>query len=286
LKSTPNLDAMSFLTKNGKSEVSIFGRRLGNVLEPVPCARSLLGFAYLEQSKLADAEHEFATDWIASSQKGCLLGKLGIAALDEKKGDTQAALREISEAAAIDPAFVVTSASTYLGALTAGGQKSKVGEILAAGNPAPALTARPEADASEGRYSACASSLAPIWEELGVRDLRLLCRCSCWTGQAALAMAARLKHARDAAAQFVKKRRNLSLPRVAAWRSLRGHRCAYDFNGLLNERENHVRSRRSSQHCRPVCSNAAGGLRNRIWADARRSCGHRSWRRSRSRAES
>jgi len=156
----------------------------------VPCVKSVLGFAYLQQSKPADAEQQFEMDWNTRSGEGCLLAKLGIAALGEKKGDTQGALREVSEAAAIDPAFVATNASFYLSSLTAGGGDSKIAQILAGQQRSPVVSDGPEVDAKTGHYSACASKLAPNTERLDLQHLRLLCFCSFSTGQDEAVMAA------------------------------------------------------------------------------------------------
>jgi tetratricopeptide (TPR) repeat protein len=158
--------------------------------QTVPCARSILGFAYLQQARFADAEQQFDLDWNTRSGEGCLLGKLGIASLDEKKGDTQDALREVSEAAAIDPAFVATNASLYLSSLTAGGEDSKVAEIPAKQQPEPQVSDDPESDAKKGHYSACVSKLAQKREQLDAPHLRLLCFCSYSTGQDEVVMAA------------------------------------------------------------------------------------------------
>ena len=156
----------------------------------IPCARSILGFAYLQQSKQADAEKQFEMDWNRQSAQGCLLGKLGFAALDEKKGDAEGALREVGETAAIDSAFVATNASLYLATLTAAGQDSKVAQILARQQPVPLGSDSPEVDAKIGHYSACASKLAGDREQLDVPHLRLLCFCSFSTGQDEIVMAA------------------------------------------------------------------------------------------------
>ena len=156
----------------------------------VPCARSMLGFAYLQQSKLADAEQQFELDWDNRTREGCLQGKLGIAALDEKKGDADGALREIGEAARIDPAFVATNVSLYLPSLTAGGEDRKVAQILATQQPPPPGPNSPEDDAQKGEYSACAAKLARSREQLDVPHLHLLCICSFSIGQDETVMAA------------------------------------------------------------------------------------------------
>lgn len=158
------------------------------VSKEVPCARSLLGFAYLQESKLIDARQQFEIDWNPRSGQGCLLGKLGIAALSEKNGDSQAAVQEISEAAAIDPEFVATNAGTYLPELTMGGEESEVGQILASQHEESVELETPENDAKTGHYSACTSTLGSNKEHLDVEQLRLLCFCAYSTGEDEVAM--------------------------------------------------------------------------------------------------
>lgn len=149
----------------------------------VPCVRSILGFAYLRQSNPVQAGQQFAMDWNGHSGQGCLLAKLGMASIDEKNGDTHDALQEVSEAAAIDPAFVAVNAGLYLSVLNSGGTNSPVAEILATRRAMPVASESPETDAMLGHYSACASQLDRNRQHLGIAQLQLLSFCSFSTGQ-------------------------------------------------------------------------------------------------------
>lgn len=159
----------------------------------VPCARSILGFAYLRQSKLTQAAQQFAMDWNERTGRGCLLAKLGTASLHEKRDDTLNAMREVREAAAIDPAFVAVYAGSYVSDLDKGGANSPLAEILATQHAVQVPSASPEVNANEGHYSACASQLIRNSGHLAVAKLHTLCFCSFYTGQDEIVMTASKK---------------------------------------------------------------------------------------------
>jgi tetratricopeptide (TPR) repeat protein len=151
---------------------------------PVPCARSLLGFAYLRNSKNDDAAKEFQLDWNPQSSSECLLAKLGMAAAFADRGDRDDALRELREAAEIDLVFVQKNADSFWNYLTKAGAETGTREILGLMDTVDVEKARPslaEGFWNHGRYSACSSALAASSVSLNVLQLRLLSRCSYYT---------------------------------------------------------------------------------------------------------
>ncbi|MGA2168147.1 MAG: tetratricopeptide repeat protein [Terracidiphilus sp.] len=152
----------------------------------VPCARSYLGFAYLKQSKLDDAAQQFQLDWDSRSRTGCLLAKLGLAALDAERADTGDALRELREAADIDSVFVQKNAEVFWSDLVKAGAETRTREILGTHQSSNSTPVRNELAASymqKGYYSACSSSLAEAFLRLNVHDLRILSLCSYYIGR-------------------------------------------------------------------------------------------------------
>jgi len=161
--------------------------------QAVPCARSYLGFAYLKQSKLDDAAQQFRLDWDSHSQTGCLLAKLGMAALDAEQGDTEGALRELREAAAIDSTFVQKNAEVFWSELTKAGVEAPAREILEmhpSGSVQQTGAEPPASSMRAGHYSECSSSLAGSVQQLDAHDLHLLSFCSYYIGRDDLVLAA------------------------------------------------------------------------------------------------
>ena len=155
-------------------------------LSPVPCPRSLLGFAYLRNSKNDDAAKEFQLDWNPQSSSECLLAKLGMAAAFADRGDRDDALRELRQAAEIDLVFVQRNADLFWNYLTKAGAETGAREILVLKETVDVENARPfhaEEYWNHGRYSACSSALAASSVSLNVLQLRLLSRCSYYTGR-------------------------------------------------------------------------------------------------------
>jgi tetratricopeptide (TPR) repeat protein len=152
----------------------------------VPCARSYLGFAYLRESKSGDAAGQFQADWDSRSRTGCLLGKLGLVALDAERGDTEDALRELNEAADTDSIFVQMNAEVFLSDLVKDGAERQAREILGKHQSSSLPRIGTEAAASymqKGQYSACSSSLAEPSRRLNVQELRILSLCSYYIGR-------------------------------------------------------------------------------------------------------
>lgn len=153
---------------------------------PVPCARSILGFAYLRADKPNDAAHQFQADWDARSETGCLLAKLGSAALNANSGRTADALRELREAAATDPAFVEANSDWYLGNMVSAGVEPQARDILktARANSRSVITSdSPEEMMRRARYSACSDSLAIAHFVQTLKLLRLESLCSFYVGR-------------------------------------------------------------------------------------------------------
>lgn len=96
----------------------------------VPCAHSLLGFAYLRNLKSEEAAQQFQLDWNSPSGSKCLLAKLGLAAVHADRAEGVDALRELREAAAIDPIFVQKNSDYYWNNLIKAGLESGVSAIL------------------------------------------------------------------------------------------------------------------------------------------------------------
>jgi tetratricopeptide (TPR) repeat protein len=170
------------------------------VLKPIvdaspaaPCARSLLGFAYLRDAKLEDAALQFQLDWNAQRETGCLLAKLGLVALDADRADTDAALRELREAVDIDAQFVRNHTEFFWNDLVKAGMETKESRIMAQHGPDELPPAVPKLAGSylnKGQYSACSAALAAAPSTLIPQQLRLLARCSCYVGHDDLVMEA------------------------------------------------------------------------------------------------
>lgn len=159
----------------------------------VPCAHSLLGFSYLRNSKLDEAAQQFQSDWNLPSGSGCLLAKLGLAALYADRANGGEALRELREAAAIDPIFVQKNTDLYWNNLVKAGLESGAREILEHENPVSMQTvqaSRADDYWKTGRYSNCSAALAGSSLPLSVGQLRLLFRCSYFIGRDGLVLSA------------------------------------------------------------------------------------------------
>ena len=152
----------------------------------VPCAHAILGFAFLRASRFDDAAIHFQLDWDSRSKEGCLLAKLGMAALDASRGETQDALLVLRESAAIDAAFVQANSDWYLSDMVKAGAESQTREILAdkhvGGSPSSeSLSALNMM--KKGRYSACSGSLAIPHTPESTERLRLEALCSFYIGR-------------------------------------------------------------------------------------------------------
>ena len=159
----------------------------------VPCAHSILGFALLRASKLDSASGQFQMDWDSDSSEGCLLAKLGAAALNAEQGKTQDALQTLSEAAKIDPAFVRANSDWYLSDLTRAGMESQARAVL---DGRLSDTVHPEKLVSarrlmkQGRYTACSFALSNSYVPEKPENLRLESLCAFYAGRDDLVLTA------------------------------------------------------------------------------------------------
>lgn len=169
----------------------------------VPCAHTYLGFAYLKASKLDDAAQQFQLDWNSRSGEGCLLAKLGLAALDANRNDTLNALRELNEAVESDMLFVQSNADLFLGDMVKAGADARARAILTMNQPS-ALPSAGTASAADslkhGHYAACSSSLNDSFAKLSAPDLRSVALCSYYIGRDDIVMNATAKILKDAPA--------------------------------------------------------------------------------------
>jgi tetratricopeptide (TPR) repeat protein len=168
---------------------SIFDTSAANA----PCAHSLLGFAYLRDTKFDEAAQQFQADWNAQTGSGCLLAKLGFVALDADRSDADGALRELREAAEIDPVFVRSNAALFWNDLVKAGPDRRASEVLERqSSPTSQSPSLKLADHywNIGQYSACSTALAAASGSLSSERLRLLSRCSYYVGQDALVLKA------------------------------------------------------------------------------------------------
>jgi tetratricopeptide (TPR) repeat protein len=159
----------------------------------VPCVHSYLGFAYLKESKFDDAVRQFQADWNSQSKTGCLLAKLGVVAMDARRADTDGALRELREAADIDPISVQRNDDLFLSDIVRAGAEARAREILDArqsGNLPPVPSESPVALMKKGDYSACSASLATSPRLLDAPNLRILSFCSYYIGRDDLVLTA------------------------------------------------------------------------------------------------
>lgn len=147
----------------------------------IRCLHSILGFAYLQESKFTEAAQQFDLDWNQHSG-ACLLAKLGTASLKAKQGNKQDALRELQDTATIDPAFVRANAELYLGDLPSASIENRVRSIPDAEiTTSPKRMMDPAIAVQDGHYSACSSTLARR-PNLDIHELRLLAFCSYYSG--------------------------------------------------------------------------------------------------------
>jgi tetratricopeptide (TPR) repeat protein len=175
--------AESYLQQgNSDRAVLLLGRVVSAQLQ-VPCARSLLGFAYLEKGKLDDASQQFALDWDAAKHEGCLLGHLGAAALAARQSHPDEALDFLRDAIAIDPETTTASQSLFWTSFAAAGLDEQARDVMATAptKAAPEKSAGAALDAKHGRYAACSSEL-PTRGTVPVAELRMLAMCSYYSG--------------------------------------------------------------------------------------------------------
>ena len=159
----------------------------------VPCAHSLLGLAYLRDSKIADAAQQFESDWNLQSGSECLLAKLGFVALYADRADNDDALRNLREAAAIDLVFVQKNTEFYWNNLIKAGLDGSARDILEHENTVDIETARSslaEDYWKTGRYTNCSNALSRSSLPLNAQQLRLLSRCSYFIGRDELVLSA------------------------------------------------------------------------------------------------
>ncbi len=149
----------------------------------VPCVHSILGFAYLAESKLSDAAREFSLDWSGASGE-CLLARLGIVALDARQGGDEDALHELEAVNAIDPAVAQANMDMYWSSLTGERIEDRARAILRSETQKetqPARTQTPSELLREGHYSACGAALVDR-PRLTPDELRMSAFCSYYTG--------------------------------------------------------------------------------------------------------
>jgi tetratricopeptide (TPR) repeat protein len=159
----------------------------------VPCAHSILGFAFLRASKLDNASGQFQMDWDSHSNEGCLLAKLGTAALDAEQGKTQDALQTLSEAAKIDPAFVRANSDWYLSDLARAGMESQTHAVLdgkLSDHAHPGKLVSASSLMKQGRYTACSSALSNSNVPENPENLRLESLCAFYAGSDDLVLTA------------------------------------------------------------------------------------------------
>ena len=159
----------------------------------VPCAHSILGFAFLRASKLDNASGQFQMDWDSDSSEGCLLAKLGTAALDAEQGKTQDALQTLSEAAKIDPAFVRANSDWYLSDLARAGMASQTRAVLGgklSGNAHRGTSVSASSLMKQGRYTACSFALSNSHAPESSESLRLQSLCAFYAGSDDLVLTA------------------------------------------------------------------------------------------------
>jgi tetratricopeptide (TPR) repeat protein len=176
--------AESYL-QQGSTQKAVDTLKSTIALEPrVPCARSILGFALMQDSKDDDAAGQFAMDWSARSG-GCLLANLGNAALDAKRGEIENALNELKQTYEIEPTLVKTNTDLFLNYFVAIGAEGRVREILQSPSrkPAQASDVPPAVNLQKGRYSSCAATLATRLERLGAHELRVMSTCAYYAGR-------------------------------------------------------------------------------------------------------
>jgi tetratricopeptide (TPR) repeat protein len=150
----------------------------------VPCARSILGFTYLAQSKLDEAGQQFSLDWDKASGEGCLLAQLGMASLAAKRANTDESLQRLREAAAIDADAVIANRDLYWSYISSAGLEDRANAILKEGRRQSAAdkSAGASLNMKHGRYSACSSALDGHPEGVSVPQLRVLAMCSYYSG--------------------------------------------------------------------------------------------------------
>ncbi len=159
----------------------------------VPCAHSILGFAFLRASRRDDASSQFQKDWDSDSSEGCLLAKLGMAVLDAEQGKTQDALQTLSEAAKIDPAFVRANSDWYLTDLARAGMESQTREVLGgepSDNAHPGKSVSASSLMKQGRYTACSFALSSLPVPENPENLRLESLCAFYAGRDDLVLTA------------------------------------------------------------------------------------------------
>jgi tetratricopeptide (TPR) repeat protein len=152
----------------------------------VPCIHSLIGFAYLRSAQNEEAAQQFALDWNESQRSGCLLAKLGQASVDAERSDGDAALRELQQAAAIDPVFVRKNTDFFYNSMVKSGLEVSIRPIVeqsVADDSSGASLHTAESDWAHGHYSACISKLGANLGALSPPQLRLLSRCSYYLGE-------------------------------------------------------------------------------------------------------
>jgi tetratricopeptide (TPR) repeat protein len=145
----------------------------------VPCVRSLLGFAYLRAGQTDEAEQTFALDWNRESESGCLLGKLGLAAVLARRGNPDEALRTLEKTAEIDHAFVQRNGGLIANDFAhCGASESMRAVIDSTRDEPPAQPERAESYWASGQYARCGTALAGVASPLSAGQLRIQARCA------------------------------------------------------------------------------------------------------------
>lgn len=152
----------------------------------VPCIHSLVGFAYLRNAQNDEAAQQFRLDWNASQQSGCMLAKLGLATVDAERSDGDAAVRELQQAATIDPVFVRKNTDFFYNSMVKSGLEDRAQPIVeqsTADKSTGASSQSAESDWAHGHYATCSSKLAAVHGSLSPPQLRLFSRCSYYLGE-------------------------------------------------------------------------------------------------------
>lgn len=150
----------------------------------VPCVHTLLGIAYLRDAQFGNAAAQFENDWDRESASGCLLAKLGIAAVLAEQSNIDGAVSALREAVEIDPGVIKSNVELFWSSFTKAGLESRVSAMLSqTGNSHSHGAQLPLANRywTSGHYTSCSSALTPSIS-LTTRQLRLLSRCSYYIG--------------------------------------------------------------------------------------------------------
>lgn len=189
---TPFRDALlgQSYQEQGKAAKAIESFKAASTAAPaVPCVRSQLGFAYLREGQTDEAERTFALDW--NGKSGCLLGKLGLAAVLAKRGNADEALQTLENAAEIDAAFVRRNVDQIAISFADSGADERMRAVAERSSDTPPAQAElAESYWAAGQYSRCSAALAGATAGLSAAQLQLEARCAALLGQDELVLRA------------------------------------------------------------------------------------------------